>query len=236
MIKSFTDYNLPKEYETQLHAYYNDVREILGPKLKMFMLFGSCSLGGCIPEWSDLDILVVVDRIDFTLARRLQRAQQKYDIKIALSVISLYELDNRRVDGKIKVALYLLGEGLLAPNYVNVSTGIFMVPSLSLEEVQADDVYMLPEYLHKLKRALCVPEENKRTIIKLLYLVMKIKLRSPGHEIVVTSYRDACEHFANEFDAPEVCFEAEIKNAGALSDKFLDYAKEIVSKICNGEI
>ncbi len=236
MIKSFSEYKLPTGYESLLYAYFDEVRQILGPKLKMFMLFGSCGLGSCIPNWSDIDILIVVDSMNFALVRKVERAKQKYNIKIALSVLTLYELDNNMLDGKTKVALYLLGEEHLAPNYVNCSAGVFMIPRITLEEVQLDDAYMLPEYLHKLKRALYLPEDNRRAVIKLLYLVMKIKLRSPRHKIVAKTYREASERFAAEFEAPELDFEAEIKRKSGFSEVFLDDAREIVRRICDGEI
>ena len=233
--KCFNEYGLPKEYEDVLRSYYFDAIELLGQKMLMFALTSSCGLGQCIPGWSDIDVLIVVDELDFNDLRALHSAQSKYQIKIALALLSRYEMDNCMFDDKTNVVFFQLKERMLFPNYIAPDAGL-VFPNVAIEEIQADDECMLPMYLHKLRRALYGSPTDKRSIIKMLYIVVKMRLRSCGHEIIAKSYEEAFSSFAREFDEEYFDVVSEMMSGVVASEAFVAFSRRVVEKICNGKI
>lgn len=235
-IRSLSSYNLNSEYQYALDGYFNDAMSILGDRMMVFMLTSSCGLEKYIPGWSDIDILIVVDKLDFVSLRELHDAQSKYSVKIALALLSQYEFSKKMFDDKTNVVFYQVSEGLLAPNFIKEGSVATEFPKVSLEEIQEDDKCMMPMYLHKLRRALYAPSDDKRAILKTLYIVLKMCLRSEGHRIIAKSYPEAFDMFASEFNEQKFNIMAEIKSEACSSTDFIDYARHIVEKICNNQL
>jgi predicted nucleotidyltransferase len=234
-IKAFSDYGLPAHYVDVIQGYFDDVKKLLGRDVLMFMLTGSCALGSCLDGFSDIDVMVVVEEFDFFKLKEMHEAAEKYPIRIALTVFSRSEVDCRMLDGKTYNFLYQLGQGMLSPNYL---TRYLDLPKISLEDLRENDRKTLPDKLFRLKRLLYtpfVPPSDKQDIIKTLYLVIKIRLRSHAHDIVATSYREAFGWFALEFGMQSFDISQELNFDQPPTPDFIDYARDVVERICNGE-
>lgn len=231
--KGFDNYNIPISYRDVIEGYYKDARRILCENMIMFMLTSSCSLNACIEGWSDIDILVIVEQLDFTELKALHEEALKYDINIALAILSRKEVINKMFDDKTGVVFYQLTTGMITPNYIK-SDLLEEIPQVDLEEIKHNDVLMLPWYLHKLRRLLFAPSDDKRAIIKMLYIVIKMKLRM--NNVIVISYTEAYGKFAKKYGMESVDIISEMLGEQKLSDGFIKFARQIVEKICNGEI
>ncbi|MDR2523988.1 MAG: hypothetical protein LBC95_00390 [Candidatus Nomurabacteria bacterium] len=234
---AFCGYGLMKHYVSVVERYFTDAKKILGDKMLMYMLTSSCSLNACIDGWSDIDILIVTENLDFTELKALHSAQRQYDIKIALALLSRHELANAMFDDKTNLVFYQIAQGLSAPNFI-VDNPPLVLPRVELAQIQQDDIRMLPMYLHKLRRFLYTPTNDKRAIIKMLYIVVKMRLRSSGHEFIAMSYPEAFVKFADEFNEElfDIVSEMLSNNTNTPSNEFVVYARRIVERICNGEI
>lgn len=232
--KTFGEYLLNDSYRYVLEGYYRDAKEILGERMQLFVLTSSCGLDQCIPGWSDIDVLIVADLLDFETLRKLHSAQSKYQVKIALALLSCYELNNKMFDDKTNVVFYQLKESMLCINYISDTSTV--IPEVTLSDIQADDLRMMPMYLHKLRRALYGSVTDKRQVIKMLYIVIKMCLRSKGHEIIAKSYKEAFSQFAEEFREEDFDIVAEMTSGIIASSEFISYARRVVERICNGEI
>ena len=234
-IRSLSDYNLNPEYQRVLNGYFDDAVRILGDRMIVFMLTSSCGLEKYIPGWSDIDILIVADKLDFASLRELHNAQAKYSIKIALALLSQHEFNEKMFDDKTNVVFYQVSEGLLAPNFVK-KEAVTKFPNVTIREIQEDDKCMMPMYLHKLRRALYAPSNDKRIILKTLYIVLKMCLRSEGHCIIAKSYSEAFDMFASEFNEQKFDIMTEMISGTYASTEFINYARHIVEKICNNQL
>jgi hypothetical protein len=139
------------------------------------------------------------------------------------------------MDDKTRVAFYQLSKLMIAPNYIR-DDFVNMLPVVELEQIQQYDLYSLPVYLHKLRRLLHTPSDDKRSIIKMLYTVVKQKLHSPGHDIIATSYPEAFEKFAAEFSEENFDIMSELLSDESASNELVAFARRVVERICNGEI
>jgi hypothetical protein len=234
-IKEFSEYNLPKNYENTASGYCDDAKIVFGDDLQMYMLTSSCALGECIDGWSDVDFLIVTKELAFDSLRAIHEAQKKYDIRIALGALSLHEIHENMLSPEKDVIFYQLAEGMIMPNYVTDDPS-FTLPRVSLEQIQQNGKKRLPELLHKTRRLLYEPSNDKRGIIKTLYSIEKILLESEGHNIIATSYSEAFEKFATEFGADSFDIMSEMLSQSSASEEFITYARCVVESICNGEI
>lgn len=233
--KAFFDYGLMKHYVDVVEGYFVDARRILGEKMLMYMLTSSCSLDACIDGWSDIDILIVAEKLAFAELKAMHEAQKNYNIKIALALLSRHELANEMLDDKTNVVFFQITKGLSAPNYIIDDTS-FILLSVDLRQIQQDDICMMPMYLHKLRRLLYDPTEDKRSIIKMLYIVIKMRLRSSGREIIATSYPEAFNRFADEFGQDQFDIVSEMLSGKSASDDLISFARHVVEGICNGDV
>jgi hypothetical protein len=64
---------------------------------------------------------------------------------------------------------------------------------------------------------------------------MKIWLRSRGHGIITTSYKEAFDKFATEFNVSSFDISTELNHFKPITNEFIAYARNIVEKICNSK-
>jgi predicted nucleotidyltransferase len=232
-LKAFSDYGMPVHYVDVIKGYFTDSKDLLGNNMLMFMVTGSCALGSCLDEFSDIDVMVVVRKFDYVSLKEMHGIVEKYPIRIALTMFSQHEIESEMLDGKTYNFLFQLGRGMISPNYLSENLDL---PEINLEALQKNDEKSLPDKLFRLKRLLYVPSNDKHDIIKMLYLVIKIRLRSRGHGIIATSYKEAFDKFATEFNAPSFNISAELNFGQPATADFITYARDVVERICNGKI
>ncbi len=228
---SIESLGLSSAYEQVAKSYFEDIKEIYGEDLLLFMITSSCSIGECIEGWSDIDVLIVTKTLNFVKLKMAHDRAVTYPIKIALAALSEHEARNGIVDSKTRVVLYQISTGIANTNFVNGAS----FPETSLDDVRITDNQVLPYYLHRLRRLLYAPSDDKRTIIKYLYLVSKILLRRRENgEIWATSYVEAYEKISALYKIEPIDISAEMMTNGPASDAFVLFARTLVEKICNG--
>ena len=225
-----TDLNLPEQYDHAAQEMLRDSQEIYGDKLRLFMITGSCALGQCIEGFSDIDLMLVSEGLNFNELHRIQESAKKHMVRIALTAYTQSEIEAGSFDDKTHNFMYQLNQGLIAPSYKDSD---LKLPTISLEKLQEVDRLFLPSKLHRLKRTLHTTAGDKVAMIKMLYTAEKMKLRSAGHNIIATSYQDAVDLYADEFHARRIDITPELNYERPASDDLIDYAREIVEDMAN---
>lgn len=88
-IKIYNGYKFLSEY---LKVIVKEMKDNLGENLSAIIDSGSISSGGYKPGWSDIDLLIVVTRLDLNtklnIAKLINKLRKKLDIDIGLNIIS----------------------------------------------------------------------------------------------------------------------------------------------------
>lgn len=230
--RSFSSYKMPEKYRKIAEEYLTEAQTIFGDDLLLFSITSSCALDSCIDDWSDIDVLIVTRSFNLEKNKLIHEAGATHNIRIALMLLTQYEFEHDLLDDKTRVVIWQLREEQIYPNFVRDSLSI---PYITLENVKEDDRTMMPAYLHKLRRLFWEDtKNNKRPIIKMLYIVIKMELRR--HNRVTYTYVGAFRQFAMLYDEPEFNISAEILSGSKTpSPEFLAYAQGVVKRICEGE-
>lgn len=228
-VRSIESYNIPQEYKDTIKDYINDCKRILSSNLKIVIVTGSCGVESVTEGFSDIDILIVTSSFNFDEQEKLDLARENYNIRIASTVLSVTELENKAVDDKTVWSLFLLNREYLNVNYKNSDVKL---PTIEIEELIGVDKVILPGVIHQLKRLLYRPID-KKAIIKKMTIVMKVYLRRIG--IIKTSYPTIFRAFSETFNMDYYPIEKEL-NEQPISSELLLYAKKLVESFTMNSI
>ena len=230
--REFSSSKMPERYRNIAEKYLAEAQTIFGNDLLFFSITSSCAMDLCIDGWSDIDVLIVTKNFDLEKNKLIHEAGSAHDIRIALMLLTQYEFEHNLLDDKTRVVIWQLRERQICPNFVN---GSLSIPYVTLGSIQNDDKTMMPTYLHKLRRLFWEDTKNsKRPIIKMLYIVIKMRLRQ--RERIVYTYVGAFQQFAKLYGEPEFDILKEIMSKSKdPSPEFLAYAQNVVKMLCVGE-
>ncbi len=185
----------------------------------------------CMHEnWSDLDIIICLERYSFEQIRVISKIIDKYQekVKIGSTIYSRLEIESLNVDAKTLYALYQMQrEEILPLIYERVG-----IPIIRQEDLVNKNLNVLPEAIHKLKRLMYNENKlDKESIIKTLNLIMKVILIS--NNIFPKSYEDVFFNFAKLYNLE--CLDiAQYLNKNEIGDNnLIDYAKKVIEIVIN---
>jgi len=238
IIKSLESLNIPCPQKEAAKLYLEELKQLLGDSLELFMLTGSCGLEKCIASWSDVNVLVVVKAVTVPLLEEIRRIESGIrPAKIVSTILSHEELAEGLIGPELRVAFYQYSVGLLGINYIDDSVPEEVIPAVNFRNVQECDSYIFPICLQRIKYELVNEVKDKRKLISLLYLLMKIYTRSGmfyngAHS--ATSYDAVSLKFARMTEIPRIDFLAEIRSSqDEVSSDFLEGATRIVEAFSN---
>ena len=84
-----------EEYNSCLAEFYNQIKSDIKDNLRSIILRGSMAKDTLLPPFSDIDLLIVVNDVDFDLEKKIndavKRSESKYGIRIGCDIMSYDE-------------------------------------------------------------------------------------------------------------------------------------------------
>ena len=73
---------LPDKYKNTINKITEDALNIYKENLNTIFLAGSCGKGKCIPNWSDIDLYIVTNKLDFDQNLKFYSKSLGYEIHV----------------------------------------------------------------------------------------------------------------------------------------------------------
>lgn len=161
------------KYEKVLEDFIEKTKLRLNDRLKLILLIGSFLSKKYINNWSDIDLIIVVDRLDEKILDYISEISNDYDVKIGITLYSEKEINNSLIDIKTSYYFYLYSLKKFKIPYIDVN---FKLPKIS-KELLLDRISIgIFTDLHVCKRNLLYKNLNRniaRTQFKLIYNILK---------------------------------------------------------------
>ena len=150
LTKEIKQFNMPLKYKNILEIVF---KEILNrTHLKLFILHGSCSDGTAIENFSDIDLIIVIEPNDKDTRKIINEIISKnFNIKIGTTIYNQKELENLFVDFKTLFALYKININENFPIFISEDMNI---PIVNINILSQNYKNIIPEKIHELRRIL----------------------------------------------------------------------------------
>mgnify|MGYP002619884429 CR=1 FL=1 len=228
-INNIEKYEIPTYYKSILTSFIKDIMENIG-NIRMLLVHGSAGRECMHINWSDLDIIIALERYNFREVDIIAKIIEKYkkDVKIGTTIYSKLEIESLNVDAKSLFALYQMQNQIILPLVLEDID----IPVITYEDLINKNLTVLPEAIHKLKRLLYSGQViDRSSIIKTLNLIMKVILIN--NNIFFKSYEEVFYNFAKLYDIEPFEVGEYLNNKENDDEKLKEYAKMIVEEIIN---
>lgn len=225
---------LPKIYKDTISSYIKEIQQTLGKKIKLILLIGSSSSGKVIENWSDIDVIIILEQYKMEYVEKIKSIVKKYNIKIGNTIYSKVEFENKKIDPKTFYYLLLVQKKIIPLQYCSLDLNI---PRIS--ELECKNAYhsWLMEHFHSYKRMWLytqISNEKIREIFKNTYLIMKSILII--NDYYPQNYEQVFEMYSNEFNIEKFKFEEFIKgyqNKTYDKEKLICFAQKFSEDLSN---
>ena len=149
-IKEIDKINIPLKYKQLLENLYKEILNKLD--VRLFVLHGSCSAGTVIENYSDIDLILVIEPNDATTRKVIAEIISKCNngIKVGTTIYTKKEIESLQVDFKTQYCLYLINKKENLPLFIS-DINIPIVNKYSLIQMNKDMIY---GEIHELRRLL----------------------------------------------------------------------------------
>ena len=137
------------KYSIYIDKYVNEMKESLKDKLKLLLIIGSSSSNEVIENWSDIDVIVVLDEYNFKTIEIIKKISNSYPVKIGTTVYDKREFEEKNIDPKTIYHLYLYENGIIDLQY---KTNSILIPKIEFKDVYNNHLPYLYWRLHIYKR------------------------------------------------------------------------------------
>ena len=149
MTKEINEFNMPQIYKDVLEKVYKEI--LKNTNLKLFILHGSCSNGTVIENFSDIDLIIVIEPNDKSTRKKINEIiTQSLEIKIGTTIYNSKEFENLFVDLKTIYALYTINKLENFPIYISDIS----IPKIEINMLIKKCKILVPEKIHELRRIL----------------------------------------------------------------------------------
>ena len=189
---------MKNEYSKTIDLCIQSLKERLGNKLEMIYVIGSSATKDVIINWSDIDLIIVIEKYNIEDIKFIKKIVNSYKIKIGTTIYSKKEFERKNIDAKTYYYLYLYENGILDIRYLNKN---LKIPKITFEECSQVTKMILFNDLHNLKRMLIYKKLKKdqiKTLYKKIYVVMKSVLIINGE--FPKNYKETFNMFSSKFD------------------------------------
>ncbi len=169
---------MKEEYLKVEEAFFQEVKNALGDHLLLYSIAGSFGLNDPIPNWSDIDILIVLDRYILKYFNILDQALKNNlsNIHIGLTFYSLSEFNKGQYFKDPKTCHYL--NSIIIGEYKPRILNSKVVLEINSELLKKMDFVDFSKHLHQFKRGLLDKKNyNEKAVFKALIVLIKIMLR-----------------------------------------------------------
>lgn len=220
------------KYSIYIDKYVNEMKESLKDKLELLLIIGSSSSNEVIENWSDIDVIVVLDEYNFKTIEIIKKISNSYPVKIGTTVYDKREFEEKNIDPKTIYHLYLYENGIIDLQY---KTNSILIPKIEFKDVYNNHLPYLYWRLHIYKRNFLyetLTKEQIKGIFKTTYLIMKAILIIDGE--TPKNYREVFKTFSKKYDFPYYDFEKFIYdyiNDNEQYKNVIDYGKVFLMHI-----
>lgn len=171
---------LPEEYKNTLEIVVKKISELFGENLLNITLGGSGGKSEIIVGHSDLDLYVILQKIDISLISQVIDFIERLPIHIGITYYTKYQMDHKLIDSKTKIMIYE------KYNY-NVNPSLykeFDFPMIDYSEVIENDKNNLPNLNHVLTRECAYAFKDIKRMdskfVKKMFVLIKCFLNTEG--------------------------------------------------------
>lgn len=193
VLEKYQYISFPIEYKQVLIEVLKVSKEELKDNLLSITLGGSGGKNNIIPQWSDLDIYIVIKKYDINQIKNIQKRLEKSSIHVGLTIYSLYEIKNDLIDFKTKIMLYEKDNYHVNPTLY----GDEHFKKVNYETVYQNDLLNYPHILQMFKRMyIDVLNGNKKidkNYVKKMLVLIKCILSS--YNVFAYGYDEVCQEF-----------------------------------------
>lgn len=173
-----------EQYQEVEYSFYRNLTKRLSNKISLYCVVGSLAFKNIIPNWSDIDLLLVVKDYSKKVFDSLKSTneQNTSGISIGFTFYSEREFSSPGYkDTKTLIALQQIKLGIYQPRFLDVN---LRMPEISDEEIAKQALGSFPRNLHDFKRELVVLEvETEKQAYKRLIILLKIMLLQKGVKV-----------------------------------------------------
>lgn len=171
--------NLTKDdYEKKERQFYELLTSAIQDEILLYCVTGSLARNDVIPEWSDIDILLVIKSYTPSLMEEISDALRATggEIKIGISIFSLEEFNHKYFkDSKTYISIALLKQEHYKPRIIDSSV-LLQEQDNALKKYM--NMYDFARFSHDMKRELLQNQEkyDEKKVYKLAMILFKIAL------------------------------------------------------------
>lgn len=181
---------LKEDYSSVEKQFYDILLPIMGKDIYLYCVTGSLGREDVIPNWSDIDILLVVKEYSETTLSCINNCLLKMNggIKIGVTIFSIEEFNHEYFkDAKTYISIELISKGYYKPRIILPEIK-FVLEDKTLKKYM--DISNFASFSHDIKRELLRMGDNydEKKVYKLVIILLKIMLNQRG--IVTLNYRD----------------------------------------------
>lgn len=188
----FTSQQVTEETYARVESdFFREATRLMGDNLLLYCVTGSLGRNHIVPNWSDIDILLVVERYDSATLAAIQQAiyRTKSPIKVGTTSYSRPEFGNLELlDTKTLLAIRGMRRGVYTPR---VRATSLRMPHPTERLIRAREEARFPELLHMYKR--CIQEyspQGERKLYKQMTDLLKIAIRRQAANVDPLSYEE----------------------------------------------
>ena len=220
---------MKNEYSNTIEKYVEVMKKEFKEELEMLLIIGSSCSNKVIPNWSDIDSILVIKDYNFDTVNKIKKVTNSFDVKIGTTIYSKKEFELKKIDPKTIYHLYLVSEGDIKMQY--------KVPSLKIPEITKDEVIKTHELyldwrMHMYKRLFLYEDLDKekiRNLYKTTYLIMKAFLIKNGYK--PKNYEEVFKLYSENFDYEYFDYEkfiSDYKNDNEEYKNIIQYAQNFI--------
>lgn len=202
---------LKEDYYNNEKKFYDILLSSIGEDIYLYCVTGSLGREDVIPNWSDIDILLVIKEYNELTLSCINSCLLKIsgDIKIGVTIFSLEEFNHEYLkDAKTYISIELILKGYYKPRIMLPEVELILEDK-TLKKYM--DISSFSRFSHDIKRELLRMKDDydEKKVYKLIIILLKIMLNQKG--IVALNYQntllESIKHLQNfKIDIPEPVF------------------------------
>lgn len=238
IFKEYNFNNFAIEYKISLKILCSAAKRIFKNNLLSITIGGSAGKNFIIPDWSDLDVYIILKEYDFKNIELFDKLMSKFNIHIGLTYYSINEIESMYVDAKTKIMVY-------EKNNYNVNPTLYgkdYFKNVDYKDIRISDINNLPIILHEVRRMHITALNNKNNINNkyLKKLVLLIKCFLSTRYVFTYGYKNVIDEFLKIVNnkrpmSNRIYFDIEdiINNYNIKKEDVLEFGKITISFIEN---
>ncbi len=219
-------------YSNVINSYVKSIKNELKDELVMLLIIGSSSSNKVIENWSDIDVVLVLENYNFDIIEKIKAITKNFKVKIGTTIFTKKEFINKRIDPKTYYHLYLLQKNEIVLQYIKSN---FTIPKIDFNEITQSHIPHLNDKIHFYKRLILYDSLDKsqiKTLFKTTYIIMKTVLILDGY--TPKNYEETFNLYFQIYNFEFFEYEIFIKNYIENNDNFInviEYAKKFILHI-----